>query len=239
MNWNIEELNSRSLKCLERLDHARRRGFDPKVIFDVGAYVGKWAKEVHSLYPMSKILLVEPNINLVDAINSNIDSFSNQVVLAHFAAGSKEDTLTLNIWKNPKHNNEVVAFAASSLLTHVQGPATQRLQVDVKTIDWMAKHYNLVPDLLKLDLQGYELEALKGAKECLGRAEMCIIEFGCLDAYQGRTTPQDIMNVMYQYDYVLYDIVDLIYRPYDGALVGGDFFFVKGKSKLKAHKDYF
>ena len=97
----------------------------------------------------------------------------------------------------------------------------------------------MLPDLLKLDLQGFELPALKGADQCLKHAELCIVEFGCLDAYKERTTPNDVMNLMYQYDYVLYDIVDLIYRPYDGALVGGDFFFVKSDSRLKEHKDYF
>jgi len=36
----------------------------------------------------------------------------------------------------------------------------------------------------------------------------------------------------------LYDIIDLIYRPYDNALTGGDFFFVKNDSNLKSHKGY-
>jgi hypothetical protein len=43
---------------------------------------------------------------------------------------------------------------------------------------------------------------------------------------------------MYANDYCLYDIIDLIYRPYDNALTGGDFFFVKNNSPLKSHKGY-
>ena len=40
MNWDVEKLNSKSFKSLERIEHAKLRGFSPKVIFDVGAYVG-------------------------------------------------------------------------------------------------------------------------------------------------------------------------------------------------------
>ena len=39
-------------------------------------------------------------------------------------------------------------------------------------------------------------------------------------------------------DYCLYDIIDLIYRPYDNALTGGDFIFVKNSSQLKEYKGY-
>jgi hypothetical protein len=40
------------------------------------------------------------------------------------------------------------------------------------------------------------------------------------------------------HDYCLYDIIDLISRPYDGALTGGDFIFVKNNSQLKKYKGY-
>jgi len=47
------------------------------------------------------------------------------------------------------------------------------------------------------------------------------------------------MDIMYDNGFYLYDIVDLRYRPCDGALAGGDFFFIKASSKLRARKDYF
>jgi len=65
-----------------------------------------------------------------------------------------------------------------------------------------------------------------------------MIEFGCLEAYADRTTPDDLLELMYQNDYCLYDIVDCHYRPYDGALTGGDFFFVKNSSVLRKHKGW-
>jgi len=87
-------------------------------------------------------------------------------------------------------------------------------------------------------LQGAEFLALKGATGVLESAEMVITEFGCLEAYIGRATSRDLLDIMFDNDYCLYDIVDCHYRPYDGALTGGDFFFVKNWSVLRKHKGW-
>ena len=77
----------------------------------------------------------------------------------------------------------------------------------------------------------------KSTKSILEKTEAIIIEFGCLEAYIDRTTPNDVMGVMYQNNYALYDIIDLIYRPYDNALTGGDFIFVKNDSPIQTWDD--
>ena len=125
------------------------------------------------------------------------------------------------------------------MLDHVQGEATRSVPVDVKRIDDIAEQTGLKPDLLKLDLQGAELPALKGAVQVLESCEFCVIEFGCLEAYKKRTTPAELLSFMDEQGFILYDIVDVKYRPFDGAMMGGDFFFVKRDSQLKAHRDYF
>lgn len=67
---------------------------------------------------------------------------------------------------------------------------------------------------------------------------MFIIEFGVLEAYINRATPRQLLDIMIDNNYCLYDVVDLIYRPYDDALTGGDFFFVKNSSVLSRYKGY-
>jgi hypothetical protein len=72
----------------------------------------------------------------------------------------------------------------------------------------------------------------------LRTAEVVITEFGVGEAYLNSTTPLQLIQFMHDHDFVLYDIVDLLYRPYDKALSSGDFFFVKRTSKLLAYKGY-
>ena len=237
-NTPIEIVN-RLPECNDRLAHVKSLGFNPDVVFDCGAFIGRWAKDANQLFPAAKLVLVEPNSDVYAQIADHTTGFESQITLIKAAVGESSGTMNLNIWDNPKHNNKTTALAASSLLNHVQGEATRTVAVDVRTIDDIAEQTGLKPNLLKLDLQGAELPALKGAVRTLESCELCIIEFGCLDAYKERTTPAQLVSFMDERDYALYDIVDVRYRPFDGAMMGGDFFFVKRGSQLKAHRDYF
>ena len=144
----------------------------------------------------------------------------------------KKGSLLFNIWGDPKD------ATSASLQDHVKGKADNAVIVEVDTLDNMLEERRIKPDLVKLDLQGAEYSALVGAKEALKNAEIFIVEFGCLEAYVDRTTPRQLMDVFYENDYCLYDLVDCHYRPYDGALTGGDFFFIKNNSPLRKHKGW-
>jgi FkbM family methyltransferase len=52
---------------------------------------------------------------------------------------------------------------SASLLSNFQGPAETVVSVNVETLDRLAAHHGRMPDLLKVDLQGAEVPALKGA----------------------------------------------------------------------------
>lgn len=226
---------------MNRIKLYKSLGFSPKGIFDGGAFIGNWARSVATIFPEAKIILIEPNSTLHSVIQQNLQNFpSSSFVIAPFALSDQDDKeMHLNVWENSNHTNMQARLAGSSVLDHVQGEPSQKIQCFTKTMDSIAKMTNVKPDLIKLDLQGFEKFALAGGNECLKHAEMCIIEFGCLEAYKDRTTPAEIFKIMTRYDFVLYDVLDLLYRQYDSALCGGDFVFVKKNSKLKEHKDFF
>lgn len=181
----------------------------------------------------AQIVLMEPNSTITPKTRQTIAGITPEPKLLEVACGARAGLAALNVW-----GNEHTSVAGSSMLGHVQGDPQSRLEVRVDTIDAIAEQTGFVPDLLKLDLQGAELPALQGAQRVLETAELVIVEFGCLEAYLDRTTPRDIMDHMYDRDFGLYDIVDLIYRPYDGALTSGDLFFVKNSSPLRQHKGF-
>jgi len=232
-------VSSSSPDSFQRMKHIKDLGFKPKVIYDCGAFIGKWAVSVLEVFPEAQLVLIEPNINLHDQIYENVRAIRKRITLVSAALSDEVGEGALNVWMNPKHSNELTALAASSLLDHVQGPPQETIAVELKTLDMIIDETNKIPDLIKLDLQGGELKALLGAKKHLNSIEMCMVEFGCLGAYVERTTPRDLMEILYDHGFCLYEIVDLRYRPYDGALAGGDFLFVQSWSELKSHKDYF
>jgi FkbM family methyltransferase len=218
----------------KRIMQLKKQGFSPKVIFDCGAYKGEWSLMVTKIFPEAQIVLMEPNKNILKITEANISKINPSPILLEVALGDNPGTSLLNVW-----GNDVRSAAGASLLTHVKGNAATKIETEIDTLDIISKKLGFVPDFVKLDLQGAELLALKGAKEILKVTELFVIEFGLLEAYKNRASPRDLMEIMYENDYTLYDVVDLIYRPYDGTLVGGDFFFVKNDSFLRKKKDYY
>ena len=216
----------------ERMTHANRLGFSPKTIFDCGAFQGEWTRSASRIFPGSQIVAIEPNPFLQETLRHRISGVQPSPILFKAALGESPGKSTLNIW------GEKSSDAGASLYEHVSGNAAVRVEVQIDTLDNIAEKTGLLPDLIKLDLQGGELAALKGGGKTLRHAEFAMIEFGCLDAYIDRTTPCDLAKIMYENDFCLYDIVDCHYRPYDNALTGGDFFFVKNSSILRSHKGW-
>ena len=191
----------------DRLLHMRGLGFSPRVIFDCGAFMGTWTLRTSRIFPDAQFVLMEPNQSILDETKANISVIKPRPLLLEIAVGEEPGLAYLNIWGNDK-----TSLAASSLLDHVVGEPNKRIGVEVRTLDMIAKRTSFTPNLVKLDLQGKELSALKGAENILKTAELFIIEFGCLEAYKDRTTPAELMDMMYSNSYCLYDIVDLYYR---------------------------
>jgi FkbM family methyltransferase len=219
--------------CMDRLRNMKAIGFAPGVVFDCGASVGYWSWEIGKLFPETQIFAFEPNPKITPQTRIQLSKLHCPVTVVECAIGVTNGTAVLNIW-----DNDETKMSGSSIKNHVQGDSRNKVEVELKTLDSICAEYRTQPVLIKLDLQGYELDALRGSENTLKTTEAWIIEFGCLQAYIDRTTPNDLMQLMYENDYVLYDVVDLIYRPYDNALTGGDFFFIKNSSKLKSHKGY-
>lgn len=227
---DAQEIKKRS--CMNRLALAKKNGFSPSVILDGGAYHGLWTRQAALLFPGAQFVLVEPNPSLKPIIDRNTSQITPKPVVVEAALGAALRKATLNLWQS------VDADPGASLLRHVSGPAKQSIEVDVTTVDAICREHKLVPDLIKLDLQGGELAALRGATMALESCECLVIEFSCLKAYVDRTTPRDLLDFMGDHDYCLYDIVGLSDRPYDGALMGGDFIFVKNGSALRAYSGW-
>lgn len=55
------------------------------------------------------------------------------------------------------------------------------------------------PDLIKLDIQGYELEALRGGQECLMSAKAVIAEVSFVEYYEGQCLFHDLVTYLAEF----------------------------------------
>ena len=60
--------------------------------------------------------------------------------------------------------------------------------------DWVARHQLSAPDLIKLDVQGFELEVLRGAEKSLAQTKAVLLEASFQNFYQGQCRFDELVS---------------------------------------------
>jgi FkbM family methyltransferase len=200
------------------LEDIRARGFAPQLIFDVGAASGTWTQAVGPIFPAAAVVLIEPRPAMQPALHELCHRRTGCTVV-QCAAGASRGEALLTDWDT-----------GSTLLPVVAGAAPQ-MSVAVDTLDHLADRFGM-PDLVKLDVEGFELEALRGASHLMGRTELFIIEVA-LFRFEERPLLHDVVAFMSARDYLVYDIAGVIRRPFDGAAGLLDLCFARAAGPLR------
>jgi FkbM family methyltransferase len=133
----------------------RKYGIRPTCALDIGAHHGQTALGYVSKFPGCRVFAFEP-------VSSNFATLCEAtaayptIIPVHAAVGDQAGSH--DIWLSAENSQ------AHSLVT-ATGRRTEC--VDVLTIDDFCRSRQITPDFIKLDVEGYELKALAGAKETL------------------------------------------------------------------------
>lgn len=231
----IEALCNRPVGSMDTfLEDLKIRGLECKSILDVGANSSSWSRLAKKVFHNANFYLIEPQIEMEDKLIAFTNEVSNSAYFLN-GAGAKKEILTLTIWDD---------LAGSSLLPKEDEKllinGKQRKIEIVKIDDLIESNKIRLPELIKLDIQGFELEALKGASKTFGYTEVYIVEVSLFSFSDGPGMPiiSDVINFMLGYDYVVYDFAGFLRRPLDGALGQCDICFVKKDGFLRKSNDW-
>jgi len=195
-------------------------------IIDGGAYKGSFSFEISKIYPSSNIYAFEPSHGSYTLL-SNATSSNSMIKIFNYALGSKTG-------KQEFHTN------ASSLTSSLHKSTKEGLKyfrgyidpngvepVDVITLfDFLTREKIPSIDILKLDLQGHELNALHGMGEQLGAVKLIYIEVEFSRIYQDQPLFSDIDKFLQEKGFFLYQFYNFVRSPGDGRLLFGDAIFL-------------
>ena len=83
------------------------------------------------------------------------------------------------------------------------------------------------PSFMKLDVQGYELEILKGGQRALGAAQAVLLEVNVYHLSPEMPVVLDVLNYMDANGFFWFDILGLLRRSADDAMSHMDFLFLR------------
>jgi FkbM family methyltransferase len=186
------------IDTLELVEIARKAGIS--VIYDIGANVGTWSLLAKALIPGACIHAFEPLAKHQAAFLRNFTG--SNVTLHPIAVGSGYSTETFHVTDSSDASSLLPPNETSR--SHFGVQEVERLPVQVFRLDDYRWEKQLAwPDLIKLDIQGFELEALKGSPECLKTAKAIIAEVSFIEYYEGQCLFHDLVAHLAKYELFL------------------------------------
>jgi FkbM family methyltransferase len=223
--WAAKRLDVPAIPfALERL---KRRGFAPISIFDVGAYQGSFARLCRSLWPQAQLCCFDALPSRMTDLRQ-MEKTDPRMRLFPVLLGAENREAV------PLHERET----ASSILAEHGAHDFPTRNYPMRTIDSIVSTelQGRAPTLLKLDVQGYELEVLKGAQASLPKIEAVLAEINLLDLHVNVPLLSEVVAWLEARGFAAYDVCGMTRRPLDGALWQIDMIFLPRASALRADK---
>ena len=196
-------------------------GLNPQNVVDVGAYHGEWARSFREVFPESDILMVEGQAGKTPKLEKTCRELAGRIDFEIGLLGAND--------------GEKVKFTemetGSSVLEENSSFWRSYSERELTTLDTLLsrRENNRKIDFLKLDVQGYEIQVLKGAESALQRTEFVLLEASLIPVNTGCPLILEVLNFMADRGFLLLDFCSQIRRA-DKALWQTDLLFISKSS---------
>ena len=147
---------------------------DP-IVFDIGANIGSFSKEIITTFPKARIFAFEPHPNTFVQLKNNLTGKNIEL----FEFGLSNEEVELELYDYNKSEGSAHASVYSEVFASIH-KKNKPIAVKQKftTLDKFCTEHNVTSiQLLKIDVEGHELEVLKGAHNLLSKKAIDIIHF--------------------------------------------------------------
>jgi FkbM family methyltransferase len=140
---------------------------------DAGANIGIFSVLLATLAGDRRVLAIEPTPAVVRRLRHNLltNGVASHVIVEECAIGSESRSVTVNTVAGMEEYSRV----GSLVLPNTKGKASSSVTVPMHTLDELVTRHGLKPTFMKMDIEGSEMQALRGATATLHRHRPTIL----------------------------------------------------------------
>ncbi len=196
---------------------------DCRMVIDIGANRGQFALVARACFPSAEIVSFEPLPGPV-ALFRRVFAKDVTTVLHVAAIGPKSEQCTMHV----SGRDDSSSLLPISSLQEEIFPGTSEVEtIDVRVapLDAFVDESDIVaPAMLKLDVQGFELDALRGCESLLHRFDWVYCECSFVELYSGQKLAADVIDWLSSKGFRIKGMYNPSYDR-DGLAIQADFLF--------------
>lgn len=196
---NHKFLNKNQVTNTEIILSLLKEKFNPEYIFDIGCGHGEWFLRCIKFFPKTKYFLFDGNKLNEDKLALLKKKYKNMFYKISLLSDSVKNLKFFNmgygssVYEENTNFSRKIEFITSS------------------TLELELSHLNIETfnNMIKLDVQGSEIDILKGLGNKINCFEIIILETSVKEYNKGAPLFVDVINFMNEKNYSLYDVCDL------------------------------
>ena len=177
----------------------------PKRVLDIGAHIGNFTVTLNRFLPECEFIMVEANPNCEPHLNK-IPHPSEILALS-----DKTGEAQLYVEKINSIGTGASLYRENT--EWYEEGKYETVTVKLDTLDNRLYFPDQLIDLVKLDVQGAELDILNGGRKTIKRSKYVLIEVSLVEYNQGAPLIDEIVNKMKEYEFVIDDILEYHKTP--------------------------
>jgi FkbM family methyltransferase len=204
---------------------------DCRTVVDIGANRGQFALVARHCFPEARILSFEP-LPGPSRTFQRVFAGDPSVILHPVAIGPERGETTIHL----SARDDSSSLLPISSLQNTLFPGTAEAGTATVTVgplsDFVAAEEIEPPALLKLDVQGFELQVLRGCEDLLDRFALVYAECSFVELYLGQALADEVIAWLHERGFGLRGVYNMTYDR-RGRAIQADFLF--GNGNVSSH----
>lgn len=202
------------------------RGFQPRGMLDIGAYHGEFALLARQIFPDTSVLMVEPQPQKLAYLETLAKELGGDCQVRSCLCGDgTRGEHTFHQLDTP------FGSTGSSIYPELSQFPRQTLTLPMRSVESLVAE---LPgrrfDLVKIDVQGAELDVLRGAGKALEQVEVLVVELSLHVVNEGSPLLAEVLAAIDAMGFRMFDLHTL--PRTEGLLLQVDAIFVRKDSPL-------